>query len=138
MYAKAKTSFVIAAVIALLFTIGLAVAAPVVMAQEPVTEEIENQASLDLTDFTGPALAANPTSELLVIDAALEVPANSAEVTLLATSVGPGSELSGWEKRNLTSPISADDNAAPATSVKPCSELSMWERLTFIFPFLAD
>jgi uncharacterized membrane protein YciS (DUF1049 family) len=45
MYAKAKTSFEVVAVIAILFTVGLALAAPAVMAQEPVTEEIENQAS---------------------------------------------------------------------------------------------
>lgn len=137
MYEKSKTSLWIVAVIAILFTIGLAVAAPAVIAQGPVLDEIEGQASLELTDFTGPAPAVNPASELIVVETVPEGSLNSADGALPGTSVEPGSELSLWEESHLPSPSLVED-VPPTRSVKPGSELSMWEWLNLLVPFLAD
>jgi hypothetical protein len=137
MYDNAKTSLVVAAVIAMLFTIGLALAAPAVRAQEPSTVETGPQASLESTDLTGSAPAENPTTELFVIEAAREVSANSAEVTLPATSVEPGSELTQWEKSHLQSPIAAE-YTPPTGTVKSGSELPGWEKHNLTSPNSAD
>ena len=98
MHKKTKAGLWIVAVIAILFTIGLAIAAPAGIAQEPIIQEpvaveIENQPSVDLPEFAGPAPAVNPITEPIVVEtwveASIEPSIAAPRILTLAPEIPP-------------------------------------------------